>query len=337
MSRSKRKSSQRALLAACMVILSLALGGCSDNDKSPTGPEEPQTSQFTMPQSIKEVGQFFDFSTGEAIDALSEASVWDVAFQNKAMGGLGIALNFGKGGRAFNTGQTDFDAVSIDDAADAEFVLDAPWSDPSSVAIAEWFDMPEMGKIESKKEVYILAATEGTEIAYYKFQMLGYADSKYTFQFARLPDGATISAEVTMGGDTHWLCYSFAANAVVSFEPPKDAWDLYFGPVFAKMGTSYRAIGHILPNVESEVHIAVSDSGVVLDDLTVADWTGNLEVVYLLKDWYKFDHATKTYSYPVKSYLVKTAEDKYAGFQILSYQSAGQSGYPTFVYKYDMQ
>jgi hypothetical protein len=102
------------------------------------------------------------------------------------------------------------------------------------------------------------------------------------------------------------------------------------------MGSSLIAIGRIIPNVGSGAQIATADS-VALDDLTVADWAANVEDVYVLKGWYKYDHDAKAYSYPLKSYLVTTAEGKYAGFQILSYQSAGKSGYPTFVYKYDMQ
>lgn len=331
-----RDKSQSAFFVVCTALIP-ALVVCGKNEeKSPTAPEGAG-AQFTMPHSIKEVGQFFDFSTGQAIEALSPVSAWDVGFQNKAMEGLGITLNFGKGGRVLNTGRTDFGAVSMADTTGEMFVLDASWNDPSAVAIADWFNMPKMGDIESKQEVYILAFMEGTEIVYTKFQMLGYADGKYTFKFARLPNGPTTSGEVSMGGDTHWLCYSFSAQAVVPFEPSKEAWDLYFGPVVVRMGTSYRAVGRILPNVGSGVQVAVSDEGVVLDDLKVADWVGKLETIHVLKGWYRFDHATKTYSYPVRSYLVKTAEGQYAGFQILSYQSAGKSGYPTFVYKYNMQ
>ncbi len=330
-----RNKFQIGFLAACAVLI-LTLAGCSDDESTPTAPQGPQAEQCTITQSIKEVGQFFDFSTGETTEALSPISSWDVAFQNKAMGGLGIALNFGRGGQALNTGRTDFDAVSIADTTGKTFVLDAPWTDPSAVAIDDWFDMAQMGKIESRKHVYILALKEGTGIAYTKFQMLGYADSKYTFQFASLPDGATTTGEAAMGGDTHWLYYSFATSALASFEPSADGWDLYFGPVVAPMGTMLIAIGRILPNVESGVRIATAED-VALDALTVVDWAGGVEDVYVLKDWYKYDHDAKAYTYPLKSFLATTAEGLYAGFQILSYQSAGKSGYPTFVYKYDMQ
>jgi len=328
---------QKLLVGIFALAITLPLA-CSndDDDKSPTGPgDTPQEKQFTMPSNIKEIGQFFDFSSGTVTEALSGYDEWNIAFENGQMA-IGITLNFGTGGRAVNTGLTDFDAVSLDSVGEKEYVLDGPWGDPSAVAIDEWYTMPQMGVIESKKEVYIIAATEGTEVAYYKFQMLGYSDSKYTFKFARLPDGEAVSAEVSKGGNAHWVYFSFASKSTVPFEPSKGSWDLYFGPLAVKMGPSYRAVGKILPNVADGVMVATADS-VALDDLKVADWSGSLEEVYMLPGWYEYNHDTKEYNIYLQSTLLKSTEGKYIGLQFLSYQSAGSSGYPTFKYIYDMK
>jgi hypothetical protein len=297
---------------------------------------EPVEGRYTMPHNIKEIGQFFDFSTGESQQALSPIDAWDIAFDNRMMG-LDIDLNFGKAARAMNTGMTDFAAVTLPgDLSDDDFVLESPWADTTAVAVDDWFDMPQMGVIESKQEVYIIASKGSTGTEYHKFQIAGYGGGQYAFRYAVLPDGETVEETVTKGADTNWIYYSFSDNSTIDFEPPSASWDLYFGPTFMVMGEmGYMPVGKIIPNTQRGVEVTVAPD-TALDDFVLGDWPDALKVMYEIPDWYTLSGGMPpTYEYPVQTFLVKTTEARYAAFQVLSYKSAGVSGFPTFDFKYN--
>jgi len=328
-----------------------ALWGCVPEDERmflpPAG--EVQTSSVTMGQDYDDM-IFFDFSTGQTVTAKSQS--FDLLFTSRASDRT-IYLNTSKLMFAWNTEETDFEAIDIDRVRATtayNWFPDSPHMMPDSTAIGRWWN--ENGT--SKQLVYVLDRGEVyyTRAAdrYRKMQIVSADEKQYVIRVAKL-DGSD-EQQLVVPKDTS---YSFVhvslgqTPGVVTVAPPKQQWDVVFTrythiyldqPV--ESGFRYYSVAGVLTNI-----VGGAGSAVLYDSLpgtkpfmefSVQDLP-NVNIDYMFADrigfeWKGYDFTLGFIVYTNRYYLVKDHTGTAYKLKFFDfYSDQGIKGTPKFQYQ----
>jgi len=211
-----------------LLVLAYLLTACIPED-TPVSPYEPGDVQSrTISMTKNYINQiFFDLGTNSVVKE-DLFDVWDLGFQCSDEGYY-VILNYAKFMKAYNTGLTDFDAVTTHDRN--KLMFDAPSGNLDSTIIGQWWETSEESII-SKNEVYIIERginTRNRRMGLKKMQILGFDDNKYHIKYADLNGNNLHEFYIEKDNRFNFIMFDFdGGGSVIEFEPEKERWDLLF-------------------------------------------------------------------------------------------------------------
>lgn len=330
--------------------------------------EEPFTELEPVEGTlVAEVGEelknqiYLDLSEGKAITI--PVNAWDMAFEST--GGFAVKVNSAKKSGVWNTGQTDFGAVTEPSATPGAFKFDNAADETGGTAIGAWGSNGV-----SDKKVYVInlglnPPSSTTGIGYKKFVIEGFANDTYTVRYANLDGTGEKTVQVPVNKNKNYTYYSFQTGAVVEIEPDKGKWDILISgytragggpPPFSfvvSVGAIVNAYGGVRVVIDNpgkdlertdnpEAPISTfSSSNSRYDQITVADYVSQEPLDKQLSigtDWYTILQPHRDGNYKVydwKTYIVKDTDGRYFKMKFLTYKGGPNitTGYPSFEYK----
>ncbi len=344
-----------ALLSVLALIGLLA--GCSDDDLSPTGTDDPTPTVETIDNgdgsftTTVDAGYLdatewvhFNFATGEEIER--EGETWDLAFKfanvilnGGANGDAGVCLS------AFD--DTGFEALT--DAPPAVYLTDSGEDDPGQAFNAGdgWYDYDYVTHAFSVRadRYYVIHLSDGS---YVKLMMESFTDDAGTpgfpsFTWMPVTGDFAVSTALLAGTSSHetlvasgpmgsdlWVYLDLDTGLQsVPGDPADDpVWDLgfSFADIIVNGGVNGTA------GVEA---IAYDDDG--YDALTVAPAAGygtdeaEAPIFESGDGWYTYDYVTHTFTVNANRYYVLKVDADYFKLRMTGFtNAAGDSGYPGF-------
>lgn len=313
---------------------------------------------------VAEVGEelrnqiYLDLSEGST--HVVPVSAWDIAFQSE--GGFAVKINSAKKSLLWNTGQTNFSAVTHPSSTAEAFKFDDAGDELGGTAVGAWGTNGV-----SEKKVYVINLGQDppestTNIGYKKFVIEGFANNTYTVKYANLDGTGEKTVQIPVNKNKNYTYYSFKTDAVVDIEPDKGKWDLLITAYTRRGGSTGITLGvGALVNTYGGVRVALDNPGKDLpssddpeapintfassnsryDQITVADYTAltpSQKMLSIGSDWYQIlqPHRNGIYKiYDWKTYIVKDVEGKHFKMRFLAYKGGPNitKGYPTFEYK----
>ena len=345
---------------AIALLILAAVTSCKKDD--PFTPLEPIEGTI-----VAEVGEelrnqiYLDLSEGKTTTI--PVNSWDIAFQSE--GGFAVKVNSAKKSSVWNTGQTNFNAVTAPSTTPGAFKFDNAADELGGTAIGSW----ENNGV-SEKTVYVIdlglnPPSSTTGIGYKKFIIEGLTNNTYTIRYANLDGTGERTVEIPLNKNKNYTFYSFQTNAVVEIEPDKGKWDIlitgYTRPGGGPPPFSFVVGVGAMVNKHGGVRVALDNPGAHLedtdnpeapvntfpssnsryDDITVADYTALAPLDYQLaigSGWYQILQPHRDGNYKVydwKTYIVKDVDGRYFKMRFIAYKGGPNitTGYPTFEYK----
>ncbi|WP_028298137.1 HmuY family protein [Olivibacter sitiensis] len=333
----------------------LGLQACKDDNDDYIPPVIKGSKVIAMGASYQNT-VFFKLSTEK--ESSVPVSTWDLAFESQ--GGTAVRSNIARKGGVYATTSTDFSAVTT--VPTSAIAYDDPSGDLSKTAVGAWQDNGT-----SKNLVYVLyrgnnPPSSATPIGYKKFQLLGYANGKYTIRHADLDGSNEKTDEITTNTDKNFTFFSFD-EGIVEFEPDKKQWDIAFTCVTVRGGgpNSYVISPSVVSNRYSDVEVAVDNPGATLtasDDPAapintfessnsnfstivlsqIGSYSFSNDAMSIGRDWHQIlqPHASGIYKvYDWKTYIVKDTDGNYFKLKMTAFKNltTGEVGYPSFEYE----
>ncbi len=347
----------RTLVSLCVLVLIGLLAGCSDDDLSPTGTDDPTPVVETIDNgdgsftTIVDAGYLdatewvhFSFATGDEIER--EGETWDVAFKF-----ANIIINGGANGDA-GVCLSAFDDIGFDaltDAPEAVYLTDGGEDDPGQAFNDGdgWYEYDYVTHAFSVRvdRYYVIRLSDGS---YVKLEMQGFTDDAGTpgfpsFTWIPVTGDFSVSTAQMAGTDTNKTCVAagtMGSGLWVYLDLdtglqtiPVDAaddpvWDLgfSFADILVNGGVSGTA------DVQA---IAFDDEG--YDALTQAPAIGygtdeaEAPIFKTGDGWYTYDYVTHAFTVNANRYYVLKVGADYFKLRMTGFtNAAGDSGYPSF-------
>lgn len=316
---------------------------------------------------VAEVGEelknqiYLDLSEGTTF--IVPVNAWDIAFESE--GGVVVKVNSAKKSGVWNTGQTDFKAVTVASTTPGAFKFDNADDEKGGTAIGKWGTAGL-----SDKKVYVInlglnPPASTTLIGYKKFIIEGFANDVYTLRYANLDGSDEKTVQIPVNKRKNYTYYSFQTNGVVNIEPDKGKWDIlisgYTRPGGGPPPYSFVVSVGALVNTYGGVRVAVDNPAKELEktdnptgaintfpssnsryeQITVSNYIAlqpSDKQLVIGSDWYQIlqPHRNGNYKiYDWKTYVVKDIDGRYFKMRFLAYKGGPKVtvGYPTFEYK----
>lgn len=278
---------------------------------------------------------FFDLETNSTVkqNLLSE---WDLGFETSDSG-WHVILNTSKMMLAGNSGQTDFNAVTIKKGIEMNF--DPSNGNLDSTAIGNWYTMVEDNPV-SQGFVYVIdrGTDEEANQPGMKKVVFGFQDKNtYTLRYANLDGSEENTLVIPKDTSVNFVCFSFD-NGIVDIEPPKNSWDLQFGRystlLFTDAGDPYPyVVTGVLLNPYNT--LAQRDTVNLFDEISfqIAQQHQLVRQRDIIGyDWKEYDFDNEMYAVmPQKVYVLKNRVGYYYKLRFIDfYNETGERGYPAF-------
>lgn len=324
--------------SSVLLLLVVVLFSSCLKEDTPVKPHQPGDAipgSFNMGDNYKFV-YYFDIENN-AVVGQHLKNLWDIAFDSR-QGKYVIKVNPAKFCKIFNTGQTNFDAVT--DTTGAIWRADVSSGNPDSTAVGTWGAYSADTAI-SNGTVYIINrgysdsnALEGLA----KFKIDGANTSYYQITFSNL-DGTGLSTVTIPRDDTYNYNFLSLNNGgeIVTAEPPKNSWDLVFTQythIFYIPYTPYLVTG-ILTNpavVRASADSTNSFESISLADTAAMNFPPDVDIIGY--DWKQFDFNSGTYTVkPFKNYIVRSRSGFYYKLRFTDFYKDGIKGNIAFEYQ----
>ena len=252
---------------------------------------------------------------------------WDLAFAT-GNSDYAVLLNSANYMLAYNTGKTDFTAVTIKDTT-GKMRWDNPGGYLDSTAIGDW---------RGKNEVYILDRgydLEGSPLGFMKIVFTSVDDNKYIVRFADIKGDNETTVEIKKDSLYNSAFLSFDKKAQVMVQPPKKDWDLVFTQyvhVYVDINTPYRVTGCLLNNgVEAAVDKQKAFAEINVNDM--GSYTLSKAVNTIGFEWKAFNNTTYVTN-PNINYILRDGDGLYYKLHFIDFlNDKGTKGYPKFEYQ----
>ena len=328
----------KGLLGGLITACSLFVISCQKPDEPIALPRQNGSQRVEIDMGEDYTDQlFFDFETNSIVYT-SPILSWDLAFEASPVG-YHVFMNGAAKVLTYNTHETDILAVKDDPKLpDNKWQMDASCGLTDSTGIGEWLN----GGM-TKKEVYIIKLDPTYhQDTFKKLQLLAVTEDKYIIQYGDLRGNNVKMITLPKNQNYNYVYFSFAENAIVNPEPPKNTWDIVF--------TRYRIIYHYLNNfaypVTGVLH-NTNNTTCAVDSLTKYE---SIESTTLLSynfkkhrdvigyDWkiVNIDRGNNSATYTVnkdKTYTIKNRNGHYFKMRFLDFYKNGVKGYPTFEFQ----
>ena len=253
---------------------------------------------------------------------------WDIAFEAKS-GGWHVILNSSLGGKAANSGTSDFnDVVSL--SGNEVWRVDDPTGNLDSTAI---------GNYTATNNVYIVDRgynISGGAIGLKKIKIdyLSSSDS-YQFRCASLDGTNDFTQLIEKDTNYNFIAFSLTTNGLVDIEPLKYNWDLLFTKyleIFPGVGP-YGLTG-VLTNTFQLVEVATDTllefDSISLDIVEQFDFSNHMNAIGW--DWKSYDFSSGGFSVDSEiNFVIKNTNGMYYKLRFIDfYNDLGEKGAPKF-------
>lgn len=270
---------------------------------------------------------FYDLETN-AIVSQNIKTAWDLGFETSESG-YRIILNSSKAMFAYNTGQTNFAAVTDTTGFAANKKWDAPAGNLDTTAIGDWKTNPA---------IYILDRgynPNGQKIGFKKIQLVSADEYKYTIRYADLNGTGDTTLQILKDDNYNFTFLSFNTNSTVIVEPPKTDWDIVFTQYIEALSTPYLVTGALLNRYNT---LATMDSEKTFSQITyenAMNYTLSSNINSIGYEWKEYDYNSGTYIiFPQKIYIIKDSKGYYYKLHFIDfYDQSGNKGNPKWEYQ----
>ena len=243
--------------------------------------------------------------------------------------GSHIKLNTSLMIAAWNTGQTNFAAVTSVAGFEAGKVWDVPSGNLDSIALTDW----------KKGTVYVIDRgydERGTNLGYLKLQYIEVTSSEYKIRLGNL--SATEGSEVVIQKNPlyNYTHIDHLGN-MVPVEPAKNQWDLVFTQythLFTDMTPlmPYLVAGCLINSYDTRV-AKITDmafENIEYEDVLNLEMSDASDIIGY--DWKVYSFDTGSYEvYPEVVYIIKSHTGFYYKFHFTDfYNSSGVKGHPSW-------
>lgn len=328
----------KGLLGGLITACSLFVVSCQKPDEPIVLPQQNGSQRVEIDMGEEYTDQlFFDFETNSIVYT-SPILSWDLAFE-ASPNGYHVFMNGAAKVLTYNTHETDILSVKDDPKLpDNKWQMDASCGLVDSTGIGEWLN----GGM-TKKEVYIIKLDPTHhQDTFKKLQLLAVTEDKYIIQYGDLRSSNVKMITIPKNQNYNYVYFSFAENAIVNPEPPKNTWDIVF--------TRYRIIYYYLSNFAYPVTGVLhnpNNTTCAVDSITKYE---GIEASTLLGysfkkhrdvigyDWkiVNIDRGNNSATYTVnkaKTYTIKNRNGHYFKMRFLDFYKNGVKGYPTFEFQ----
>lgn len=270
---------------------------------------------------------YFDLETNQVVGQNAKID-WDLGFHTE---GEFVTLNSATYMGVWNTGQTDFNAVTSD--AGAVWQYDTPTGNTDSTAFGlDWKTNPNT--------VYVVDrgyTSSGALRGKFKCQILSADATGYQLKAANLDGSNEQVITIAKDENVNRVNYHFDTHTVHSFEPHKEIWDLCFTQFtyIYPDHTSYLVTGVMQNRHNMEVALVrdVTFEDIQIADTLEGDFKSYENTIGYEWKFYSFD----TESFVLLenySYIIKTFEDRYYKLRFIDfYDEGGVKGNPKFEFQ----
>ena len=271
---------------------------------------------------------YFDLGTNREVGRCLKTS-WDLAFQTTTSG-FHVFLNSSKAMAAWNTGDTNFTAITDSTGFAVGRKFDEASGNEDSTAIGDW---------RQTKPVYIIDrgySETGQPQGIRKIQILQVNSSAYEIRFATLTGS---ESRITVAKDS---TYNFtfvslsSTGSIVSVEPPKASWDLVFTQythIFHQPFTPYLVTGCLLNSWQTASAVDTVNSFELTGFAELQQYTLNNAVNTIGYEWKVFD-GTQFTIVPNRFYIIRDSENYFYKLRFTDFYDAnGVKGNPKWEFQ----
>lgn len=329
MKRSTMKNIRKYLLLSILGITAISC----EKEELPVAPVDRggvKEAQVEMGNNY-ENQVWVDFETGEVVGSQNRY-IWDIAFEGSGENGF-VYLNGAKLVRAALSDKSWSETTS---STGLTFNIDASSGNTDSLAIGNW---------QSHKKIIVLDkgyTEKGGLAGYAKLEITSLSGGKYTFRYADLNGANEVNTTVNTDADYNTLMFSLTDNKVLTNQPKKNEYDLFF----TQYATFLYESGSTVPVnylVNGALINPVNVQALYLKDGVFADITEEtLNTVTLSNQQDAIGYDWKTYNFDAGTYLVDTkkvflVKDRkgfyYKMHFVDFYNSKGEKGAPKMEYQ----
>ncbi len=256
-------------------------------------------------------------------------TAWDLAFENGTSGNH-ILLNGSKLMFAYNTGNTNFAAVTDTNGFTPNSKCDYHTGDLTKTAIGNWV---------GTNHVYIIDRGYnelGIHQGFRKIQFLNVDATKYQVKFAQLNGTNEVTLDINKNDDYNYSFLSFTTSNTLLIEPKKDNWDIVFTQytyTFMNPYHPYLVSGCLLNSNNTK---AITDSITTfanISNASIPNYTFSDDINEIGYRWKEFDGTNYTVNIN-RNFLIHSKEGYYYKIHFIDfYNDSGEKGYPKFEYQ----
>ena len=270
---------------------------------------------------------YYDLSTNTIVGQNLKIA-WDLGFETTPAG-WHIILNSAKAMYAFNTGKSDFMAVTDTIGLSLGKKFDAPTGSLDSTGVGDW---------QKSNSVYIIDRgfnEAGIHQGFRKIMVLSVDNEKYTVKYAQLNGNAETTLHIPKDTTYNFSFLSFTTDSTLIIEPPKAAWDVVFTQYLEALSEPYLVCGCVLNRYNT---FSAMDSSAAFESITMNTIQSKMllpEINTIGYSWKEYSFSTSQYEvFPQMNYLIKDNEGFYYKLHFIDfYDQSGNKGNPTWEYQ----
>lgn len=272
---------------------------------------------------------YYDLGTNSVVGK-NLKTAWDLGFETGETENR-IIVNSSKLMAAFNTGNTNFEAVTDTSGFLANRTFDAASGNSDTTAIDCWVHPGTVYIIDrGYNEI-------GVHQGFRKIMFLAYNEEQYSIRFAELNGNNDTNLQIVKNADYNFTFLSFATSGTLIIEPPKAGWDLVFTQythLFSEPEfTPYLVTGCLLnPNNTTATIDSISEfSAINFSALENYNLSENLNSIGY--NWKTFTGSTYITNSNI-TYLIQDNTGFYYKLRFIDfYNAAGIKGNPVFEFQ----
>lgn len=272
---------------------------------------------------------YYDLKTNSVVGQ-NLKTAWDLGFESTSTG-YRIILNTSKAMFAYNTGNTNFTAITDT----IGFAANKKWDEASgnldSTAIGDW---------RSTNNVYIIDRGYnelGIHEGFRKIQFQNVNAHKYEVRFSHLNGTGDITLQINKDSTYNFQFLSFDLNNILIVEPPKTTWDLVFTQYthifYEQKPTPYLVTGCLLNRYRTyaKMDSLITFTSIELQSAQTYILSSNINTIgYNWKTYTNGDFVT----HPHMNYIIKDSEGFYFKLHFIDfYNSSGIKGNPKWEFQ----
>jgi len=272
-----------------------------------------------------------DLESGSVVASQSRTS-WDIAFEGSGENGF-VFLN---GAKFVKAALSDKSWEETKSTSGLQFNIDRSNGRTDSLAIGDW-----------QKHRKIIVIDRGFDdnsalLGAVKMELISLENGVYTFRYAKLNGTEERTATVPVDSRYNMLMYSFTTHALVTNQPQKDQYDLFFSQystILYETGSTVPVdylVNGVLLNPANVSGLYVKEytfeqlTREIVESLTLST---DLDVIGYNWKAYNFDSGTYVVD-PVKTYVVKNRKGFFYKLHFIDfYNTKGEKGAPKMEYQ----